>query len=222
MGTHEHSHGHGHGHGHDRFSDEAATWDDRPGHAERATAVAARLRETLPLRPDMTAIEIGGGTGLLSRALVDDIGTATVTDVAPGMVEVAAGTLDDPRYAGWSARRYDIEHDPLPEERYDLVVALLALHHMGDIPTVVRRCVDLLAPGGHVAIIDLDHDEDGAFHQHLDDFDGHHGFTREDAHRWLEAAGASDVRLTDAGAVTKETEDGERDFPMFLATGRRV
>lgn len=219
MGTPEHSHPHGHGP--DRFSDEASGWDDKPGHAERAEAVAALLRQALPLRADLTVLEIGGGTGLLSRALAGDIGTATVTDVAPGMVEVAAAKLDDPRFEGWSARRYDIEHDPLPDERYDLVVALLALHHMGDIAAVVQRCVDLLAEGGHVAIIDLDHDADGAFHQHVVDFDGHHGFTRDDLRGWFEAAGARDVRVTDGGTVTKETEDGERDFPMFLAVARQ-
>lgn len=26
--------------------------------------------------------------------------------------------------------------------------------------------------------------------------------------------------VTDGGAVTKETEDGERDFPLFLAVAR--
>ena len=64
MGTPEHSHPHGHGP--DRFSDEASGWDDKPGHAERAEAVAALLRQALPLRADLTVLEIGGGTGLQS------------------------------------------------------------------------------------------------------------------------------------------------------------
>ena len=42
MGTPEHTHTHGH----DRFSDEASGWDDKPGHAERAEAVAALLKVT--------------------------------------------------------------------------------------------------------------------------------------------------------------------------------
>lgn len=41
---------HTHTHGPDRFSDEASGWDDKPGHAERAEAVAALLRQVLPLR----------------------------------------------------------------------------------------------------------------------------------------------------------------------------
>lgn len=205
----------------DRFSEEAATWDEDEGHVERARAVAGILREAVALRSDMDVLEIGGGTGLLSRELAGDIGRATVTDVAPGMVEAAEGALADPRYAGWQARRYDVEHDPLLEERYDLVLGLLALHHMGDIPAVIGRCAELLRPGGAVALIDLDHDPEGAFHAHVHDFDGHDGFTREDLRQWLEVAGLVDVQTRDAGTVTKESDGVERDFPMFLATGRR-
>jgi 2-polyprenyl-3-methyl-5-hydroxy-6-metoxy-1,4-benzoquinol methylase len=205
----------------DRFSAEAATWDDKPGHAERAQEVAAAIRATVPLRPDLRVLEIGGGTGLLSRALAGDVGRVTVTDVAPGMVEAAQRALADPQYAGWSAERYDIEHDPLLPERYGLVVGLLTLHHMGDVPAVVQRCAQLLEPGGAVALVDLDHDSDGAFHAAVHDFDGHHGFTREDVRGWLEGAGLVDVTLTTAGSVVKEVHGEQREFPMFLATGRR-
>lgn len=201
----------------DRFSDEAATWDEKPGHAERARSVAEVIRAAVPLRADMTAIEIGGGTGLLARALADDVRSVVVTDVAPGMVEAAQAALADPRYAGWSARRYDVEKDPVPDERFDLVLGLLTLHHMGDIPTVLDRCAALLNPGGYVSLVDLDHDADGSFHAHVHDFHGHDGFPREQVAHWLTAAGFTDVRLGDAGTVVKE--NGE--FPMFVATGHR-
>ena len=45
MGTPEHTHTHGH----DRFSAEASGWDDKPGHAERAEAVAALQEVLTPL-----------------------------------------------------------------------------------------------------------------------------------------------------------------------------
>ena len=100
---------------HRRFDDLAAEWDSRPHARERADMIAAAIRDTVPLSPAMRVLEVGGGTGLLSRALVDDIGTAVVTDVSGAMVDVAGEMLADPAYAGWSARRLDIEHDDLPE-----------------------------------------------------------------------------------------------------------
>lgn len=206
----------------DRFSEQAATWDDDPAKIERAREVAAVIRRQVPLRAGTEAIEIGGGTGLLARALADDVGTVVVTDVAPGMVDVARAALDDPRYAGWSARLYDIEHDPLVEERYDLVLGLLTLHHMGDVRTVVQRCAELLRPGGHLALADLDRDHDGAFHATIHDFHGHDGFERTDVAAWLEDAGLEGISFMDAGSVAKELPDGSvRDFSLFLATARR-
>lgn len=201
---------------HDRFSESAATWDEDPGHVERAASVAAVVRRVVPLHDGVHALEIGGGTGLLARALADDLGTVLVTDIAPGMVEAATKALDKPEYAGWGARLYDIEHDPVLDERFDLVLGQLALHHMGDVPAVIGRCAELLRPGGRVALVDLDRDPEGAFHQHVPDFDGHDGFTREDIAAWLEQAGFIEVATTDAGAVEK----AEGVFPMFLATGR--
>jgi len=49
-------------HEHKRFDDEAATWDDDPGHEERQVAVARAIDEALDLTPRMSAVDIGGGT----------------------------------------------------------------------------------------------------------------------------------------------------------------
>ena len=223
--SHE-NHGHTHAPGHepdglDRFSAHADTWDEKPGAVERAESVAAAIRAAIGLTGEESALEIGGGTGLLSRALADDIGTALVTDVAPGMVAAAERVLADDAYAGWRAGLFDVERDPLPEERFDLVLSQLALHHMGDIPAIIGRLFTLLRPGGHVALADLEHDADGGFHRHIEDFHGHHGFTREALTGWLADAGFVDVDVTVAGHDTKDVEGETRRFPILLATGHR-
>ena len=204
----------------DWFSAAAATWDDG-SHAERSATLAAAIRDAIPLSGKETVLEVGGGTGLLSRALAADIGTALITDVAPGMVEVATQVLDDPQYAGWRTARYDVERDPLLAERFDLVLCQLALHHMGDVATVLGRMFELLRPGGRVAIADLEHDADGGFHRHIEGFHGHHGFTQESLAGGLVGAGFVDVRVAVASELTKEVDGAERTFPVLLATGRR-
>ena len=88
---------HGGPDGLDRFSALAATWDDNPRAVARAATLADAIRARIPLSDTTSAVEIGGGTGLLARALAGDIGSALVTDVAPGMVETAAQVLTGPR-----------------------------------------------------------------------------------------------------------------------------
>jgi cyclopropane fatty-acyl-phospholipid synthase-like methyltransferase len=51
------------------FDERAKDWDSDPLKVERARIVAEYIRSVLPLRPGMSALEYGCGTGLLSFAL---------------------------------------------------------------------------------------------------------------------------------------------------------
>lgn len=97
---------------------------------------------------------------------------------------------------------------------------MLTLHHVEDVELLLRRIRDVLRPDGWVAVIDLDEDDDGAFHEHNPDFDGHHGFGRDAFARALQNAGFRDIEISDAGAVEKELDGQTRPFPLFLAVGR--
>ena len=57
------------------FSDRAATWDDDPEKLRNAAQVAEAVRRNLDLTGTEDVLEFGGGTGLLSRALADDVGS---------------------------------------------------------------------------------------------------------------------------------------------------
>ena len=76
-------------HEHKRFDDEAATWDDDPGHEKRQVAVAQAIEESVNLGSRMSALDVGGGTGRLSILLADRVGSVVVTDTSAGMVQVA-------------------------------------------------------------------------------------------------------------------------------------
>ena len=75
-------------HEHKRFDEEAATWDDDPGHEKRQVAVAQAIKEAVDLSPRMSAVDLGGGTGRLSILLADLVGSVVVTDPSAGMVQV--------------------------------------------------------------------------------------------------------------------------------------
>ena len=51
---------------------------------------------------------------------------------------------------------------PLPGESFDLVVCRVAAHHFSDLPRAMAEMTRLTRPGGHVAVIDMEGDEDPA------------------------------------------------------------
>lgn len=203
------------------FEEKAASWDDDPHRLQRARNVAAAVRAAVPIVGSPVTAELGAGTGMLSRCLADVLGPTTLLDASPAMTAAAAAAIERERLEGWRAVEARLDEKPIPGGPYELVLSQLALHHFGDVPGVLARVADAVVPGGWVALADLDQDSQGAYHAHVKDFHGHHGFRREDMGRWLEDAGFVDVSFTDAGVVGKEVEGKRQDFTIFLAAARR-
>jgi SAM-dependent methyltransferase len=205
-------------HEHKRFDDEAATWDDDPGHERRQVAVAQAIREAVALSPRMSAVDVGGGTGRLSILLADLVGSVVVTDPSAGMVRVAQERIET---AGLSDRlravQADLTTDRL-EGTYDVAWSSMAMHHVEDLDGLLRSLADLLVDGGRLCIADLDADPDGAFHADKADFAGHHGFDRHLLGEQLGRAGFADVGFVDATTILKH----DREFGVFLCTATRT
>jgi ubiquinone/menaquinone biosynthesis C-methylase UbiE len=205
-------------HEHKRFDDEAATWDDDPVHEKRQLAVAQAIKDAVDLSPEMSAVDIGGGTGRLSILLADLVGSVVVTDPSAGMVQVARERI---KAAGLSDRLRAVQAD-LTTDRldgaHDVVWSSMALHHVHDLDSLLRSVAGLLVDGGRLCIADLDEDPDGAFHANNVDFDGHHGFDRTGLAEQLARAGFADVGFVDATTILK----GDREFGVFLCTATKV
>ncbi len=195
------------------FDERAATWDDDPTKVERARVVADAIRDALPLGPSIRLLEYGAGTGLVSQALRDRVGPLVLADTSAGMRSVmedkiATGAITDARV--WDV---DLSTEPLAsvDERFDLIVTVLTLHHISALDTALANFAELLEDGGHLAIADLD-EEDGTFHD--EGFDGHHGFDHGALAAQLKEAGFTDVSFRPCHELVKNG----RTYPIFLAT----
>ncbi len=205
--------------GAEHFDDRAATWDDDPDKVRQAGEVARAVATAYPSRARTRLLDYGAGTGLVTQALLghlEDV-QVTVADSSSGMRaalegKVASGALP-PGTRVWSL---DLEHDGPPPERFDLVVSSMVLHHVHDLATVLAGLATLLDDGGLLCVADLDR-EDGSFHAHLHDFDGHHGFERPELVAALERAGLVDVTVDDCSQIER---DGT-PYGVFLAVARR-
>lgn len=118
---------------------------------ERCTTFAVdRFRAVVPGSETWDhALELGCGTGFFLLNLLQG-GIArrgTVTDLSPGMVEVATRNA-----AGLgldvSGRVADAETIPVPDMSVDLVVGHAVLHHIPDLDTAFREILRVLRPGG--------------------------------------------------------------------------
>ena len=207
-----------HVHEHKRFDDAAPTWDDDPGHEKRQVAVAQAIKEAVNLSPQMSAVDVGGGTGRLSILLADLVGSVVVTDPSAGMVQVARERIEA---AGLGDRLRAVQAD-LTTDRldgsYDVAWSSMAFHHVQDLDRLLQSVAGLLVDGGRLAIADLDEDPDGAFHADKADFDGHHGFDRQRLAEQLARAGLSDVSFVDATTILK----GDRECGVCLCTATKV
>ncbi len=196
------------------FDEKAATWDDDPAKVERARAVAQSVRDAVPLDGTERLLEYGAGTGLVTEALRDAVGPVTMADTSTGMLDVMrakveAGTIPDARI-----RNLDLASGPVPDERFDLIVTVMTLHHIDDLAPVLSAFGELLEEGGHLCVVDLD-EEDGSFH--TDDFHGPHGFARSSLRSQLADAGFADIAFRDCHRIVR----GGVEYPLFLATCTR-
>ena len=200
------------------FDERAKDWDSDPKKVERARAVADAIRSAILLTADMSALEYGCGTGLLSFALQSDLGQITLADTSQGMLDVLGEKIAASGVTNMRPARLDLSTDPLPAERFDLTYSLMTLHHIEDAKGILKKFHTLLNPLGILCIADLDK-EDGTFHTD-GTTDVHKGFERAELQKWVEEAGFADVMFSTAFEIKKKIDDAEKTFPVFLLTAR--
>jgi ubiquinone/menaquinone biosynthesis C-methylase UbiE len=196
------------------FDEKAQDWDT-PERRDRARAIADIIRAHVPLSRSMRAIDIGAGTGLLGLALAADVGSMVLAEPSAGMLAVAREKLAADGPDNVTAIPFDIQAAPPGGASFDLAVSLLVLHHVEDTTIALRAISELLAPGGRIALLDLDA-EDGTFH---DDPEGihHHGFDQAALRTTAASVGFRDVETR----IVSEIDRDGRMYPLFLLTAQR-
>jgi malonyl-CoA O-methyltransferase len=128
-----------------RFGAKADVYE---AHAGLQADVAGKLAEHLPALVAPKVLELGCGTGLLSRHLVARYpdGAFHLTDAAPGMIGACRDNLEGTD-ANLSFEVMDAA-GPIAYENLDLIVTSMMLHWLNNPLTVLENLRRRLAPGG--------------------------------------------------------------------------
>ena len=124
--------------------------------------VADAVLAWLALPPELAWLDVGCGTGALTRAILAAADPRAVLGVDPSadFLATAAGQVTDPRVrlATGDARAL-----PVPADAYGAVVAGLVLHFVPDPQAAVVEMARAAAPGGTVAAYVWDFAGEGQF-----------------------------------------------------------
>ncbi len=199
------------------FDIEALNWDIER-RMDRAKAVAIKIKEIVSGRDVRTAMEYGCGTGLVSFNLIHDFEEIILADSSTGMIDVLNNKINESGIKNMIPMRLDLTEDSYTDKKPDIIYAAMVLHHIKNIGQMIESFYTVLNPDGILCIIDLDK-EDGSFHAHEPNYDGHNGFSHEFIKEQFLCAGFFDVEV---GTFYKDEVirlEKKVPYSLFYATG---
>lgn len=205
-----------------RFDIDAPNWD-QPRRLARTQNFATEIRHKLGTKPQAggRGLEYGCGTGALGLELRDLFESLLLVDSSAGMIEQAQRKLDALDIPQVRALQWDLTEAPLRDMEVDTVITTLALHHIGALQTVLASFRTLLRKGGRLLIIDMDEDG-GIWHQHQEEFEGHHGFNRAELQQWLVDAGFEVCSVKTIHSMTRMIDGQPHRVPLFLMEAQAI
>lgn len=201
------------------FDIKAAEWDKNQMHWDRSAAIASEIKKIIPLNPEFTAMEYGAGTGILSMILKEDLKDILLIDNSPEMIRQSEVRIRSTGSKNMRTKIFDLEHEDLHGEKFDLIYTQMVLHHVSDVQTIFRRFSELLNTGGYLVIADL-YEEDGSFHG--EGFTGHKGFNPDKLAVSLSELGFTGISDRKCFVINRKITDTlTKQFDVFLLTARK-
>jgi 2-polyprenyl-3-methyl-5-hydroxy-6-metoxy-1,4-benzoquinol methylase len=98
------------------------------------------------LRPGMTVLELGCGTGSFTRELARSGADIIAIDVSPELLEIARASSSAPNVHYQTENAYALSY---PDAAFDSVVGSSVLHHL-EVKEALRNIYRVLKPGGTI------------------------------------------------------------------------
>ena len=120
-----------------------------PIYARATYSSLIKMREVAGLPTKGRLLDIGGGTGRVSSALLSEVDEVVIADVSMGMLDQTHRPTLKPVCS-------HSEFLPFPNDSFERVIMVDALHHVIDQPASAREMLRVLKPGGRIVIEEPD------------------------------------------------------------------
>ncbi|GGU90034.1 hypothetical protein GCM10010182_00600 [Actinomadura cremea] len=116
--------------------------------------MSGRIADRLVPRPGDRVADVGCGTGLFTRGLVERAGQVVCVDPSARML---AQLPDDDAYVPIEASAEDVADGraALPHDEFDVILVKEAIHHVRERSSALRGLAGLLGPGGRLLVVML-------------------------------------------------------------------
>lgn len=134
----------------------AAGWGEHAGFIDgREAVVASRMLDLAAVGAGDRVLELAcgpGGVGLAAAERVGPDGEVVLSDVAPGMTEIADARARDLGLGNVSVRVLDLERIDEPDDAYDVVLCREGLQLVPDPAQAAGEMRRVLRPGGRTVL----------------------------------------------------------------------
>jgi 2-polyprenyl-3-methyl-5-hydroxy-6-metoxy-1,4-benzoquinol methylase len=198
----------------DYFSNKAKHYEKNSKRVTNVSNIADAIKNKVTFTSDMKLMDFGSGTGLLLERIAPLVQAITAVDISTSMMtqlEAKKETLS----CELETRILDLETNSI-DQKFDGIISSMTLHHIKNVPSILKKLFDLLNPGGFIAIADLD-SEDGSFH---DENTGvhHNGFERTWLAQEAQAAGFEKIVIDTASELSKP----QGNYTIFLLSAYKA
>lgn len=202
----------------DFFAQKASDYEKNRSRVENVENIANGILQAIEFDESMHIADFGSGTGLLLEKIAPKVNKITAIDVSPSMnaklLEKAPSIQCQLEILPIDLTATELTNTKL-NQSFDGIISSMTLHHIADVPAIMKILFALVRRSGFIAIADLD-TEDGSFHSE-DTGVHHHGFDHPELLNATRAAGFQNCHIQPVSVVKKP----QGDYPVFLLTATK-